>query len=243
MNELSKKELREDVKFKLGNTEFRFFLHDDYKENFPSEFEITYQILVDHLFDKGTKEVILDIGTRDGDSIFPFVAALNDMNKEGEIIAFEPSEEFAWLQKNMDVNNIKNITLNNFAISDVDGEVEFVWDENSRNGGLKHKLSQIVKWNGKRYFQSVSFKNFDNALKEKVKKATFIKVDTEGSDFIVLNQLIDIVKENKPTLMIENWPFTQKHIINFALQFGYRVYNEKMQPNMTDTQNLFLVSI
>jgi FkbM family methyltransferase len=74
--------------------------------------------------------VFLDIGAHIGEYTLLGAQAVGP---KGQVHAFEPNPEiFRFLCENVKSNSLSNVTLNNLAISDVDGETEFeVCDEPS----------------------------------------------------------------------------------------------------------------
>ena len=169
---------------------------------------------------------IIDIGARDGDSLIPLLAILNE---DSHIIAFEPEkEEFDFLVQNLGINDIPNsrIDFNNFAIGGKTELRDFVWDTKARNGGFKTEEinkpgASNCNWDKEFQIQSFCWDDLEETLKDKMTKASYIKVDTEGSDIEVLNELLPIINKTRPFITTEWWPFTEKEIAEFVATNKY----------------------
>jgi FkbM family methyltransferase len=166
--------------------------------------------------------VYVDIGARDGDSILYLKPFLSRIKK---LIAFEPNkEETTFFKKNLAMNNI-DCDLYEFAIAEMTKDYDFYWDEKGRNGGVKTTESSIGKWDKTKSFPAVCYDDLDSNLKEDLAKANFIKVDTEGYDIKVLNQLLPAIKQSNPVIMIEWWPYVETQIAKFCNDNSFFVYD------------------
>jgi hypothetical protein len=52
-------------------------------------------------------------------------------------------------------------------------------------------------------------------------KASFIKVDTEGSDIIVLKELLPVINKTRPFIFFEWYPGTEKEFFSFVNENKY----------------------
>jgi len=136
-----------------------------------------------YFFCENKKPIIIDCGSNIGMSILYFKHLYPDC----EILAFEANPyTYEVLQKNMFINNIKNVKINNLALSNSKSELKFYIDEsnfgtltgsiNSNRGGKKElnvnsdKLSNYLK-------------NMDNV--------DLVKMDVEGAEFEIINDLFN----------------------------------------------------
>jgi FkbM family methyltransferase len=164
----------------------------------------------------------IDIGARDGDSILYLKPFLKNIKK---IIAFEPNkEETHFLRQNLSMNNI-DCELHEFAIAEMSKDYDFYWDEKGRNGGVKTKESSIGNWDETKSFPAYCYNDLDPDLKEKLSNADFIKVDTEGYDIKVLNELLPCIQKSLPFIMIEWWPHVENQIVEFCNKNSYYPYD------------------
>ena len=158
------------------------------------------------------------------------------------IIAFEPDKaEFNFLTQNLNINKVhkSQINCNNFAIGENTELRDFVYDTKARNGGFK--TEQLLRpgasqctWDKEEQVQSVCWNDLEKDLKNKMLKASYLKVDTEGSDIEVLNELLPIIKESRPFIMTEWWPFTEKEIAKFTNSNKYIPINPDRRQIMTE---------
>ena len=143
---------------------------------------------------------------------------------------------FPYLEKNLK-KIISNITLYNCAASDKDSETQLRIPKrfktiNSQNYEEKYKLGSatIHKNNNLNDEDYEDYKiqtiKLDNLLKNK--KIGFIKIDVERHEKNVLNGSLEILKKNKPTLLIEieekHTKENVKNTINYINEFGYKSY-------------------
>jgi FkbM family methyltransferase len=172
---------------------------------------------------------------------------------EGKVIAVEPNPAIASrLQKNIDLNRVTNCQIIQAAISNKDGTTTLfcAQDDSFHQGWSSLKPSE----------KTPNKINIDlmrgTALNEKIGKGplTFVKIDVEGHDFIVLQELHDLISFHRPHLVLEYvkdlW---ERHgsTIGEALQFfndlKYNVYfikNDLIFPRETglpDVCDLFCV--
>ena len=181
----------------------------------------------------------VDIGARNGDSVRQLIP-LKERIKS--IICFEPNpEEFEKLKIVCNQNKFE-VSLNDFAISEESGMLDFVWDEKERNGGLKNEISLSQNWDSEKKLKCLCWEDFSNDLKIKLSRTNFIKVDTEGSDIDCLMQLQEIIVKNQPNIMIEWFPNTETKIEEFCRKFSYYAINpETLQTPKQWCHNLILL--
>lgn len=138
---------------------------------------------------------ILDIGACYGS----YSLGLSKVFPNANIIALEPTKNFILLEKNVKINNAKNIKLKKVAISNKEGYVRFsenVFANNSvSDKGTKIKCTTIDK---------LKLKN----------KIDFIKLDVEGHELEAIEGMINTLKKDKPLIQIElNFMSGKKKII------------------------------
>lgn len=152
-------------------------------------------------FIKNIKEgdVFYDIGANEG----LFSVILNKIFGETiEIHCFEPiPRNFSILSKNLDKR--KNIFLNNFALLDYKGKVEF----NIPKKDFLFSLSTITEEGAKKYLGEYNKITVDcNTLDEYIKNhsfPTFIKIDVEGSEPFVIFGGMNLFKNYSPQIIME----------------------------------------
>ena len=146
----------------------------------------------------------------------------------GKVYAFEPEvKKFQVLKKNIELNNLDNVVLEQKALSDIDG-ISYL--ELSKDSG-QHKLSTTgVK------IESVTL---DNYLKESV---DFIKMDAEGSEYKILKGMKNILKNKDVTLVTEFYYKLLDNPIEFIniLENHFKIYDMRDDMKLLDKNEFFL---
>lgn len=167
----------------------------------------------------------IDIGARDGDSTLPIRAVVGE---KGKVLAFEPNPyEYPNLLDNIKLNKFLNIEAYDFGISKQDGELEFVFEENFYNGGLKTQQASIANFPKSIKLLCKNWNSLNQEIKKDFEKVKFIKIDTEGSDIDILEEISEIIIKNKPFILMEWWPTTEERINQFIRRFGYIAFDKK----------------
>lgn len=169
--------------------------------------------------------VFYDIGAH-----FGFYSLLtNELLDKKEIHIFEPTPNtFLYLKKNLP--NSKNIFLNNFALSNKEGEREFF-------------ISKKVELSVANSFDITKDPSLNPSDFKKIKiKATtldrycsshslptFLKIDAEGAEGEIIEGGKAILKKANPTLAIEIWDKSKNTIshskaIEILYSLGYKSY-------------------
>jgi len=167
--------------------------------------------------------VVVDIGASIG---YYTVLFAKIVGEKGQVFAFEPEHEnFNILKKNIEVNNFKNVVIENIAISDKighlplkvekDGSHKIIYDDSKEN------MYEIKSTTLDEYF-----KQFDN-------KIDFIKMDAEGSEYFILQGMKKILeKQSDLKIMTEfNPPFLRQagiepeKYIKKLLENGFLLYD------------------
>lgn len=189
--------------------------------------------------------VCVDIGTRDGDSLFSILPLLTE---KSYLTCFEPNKkEFDYIEKNLKANNIVcPYILNNFGISKKTGQQKFLIDNTGRNAGLETEQIKIGEWENEIMWPCKEPEDFDDYTIETIVLADYIKVDTEGYDMDIIELLFKYIAL-RPYLLIENWPQTADKIKTFCNKKRYLIINPQTYEIVSflndehATQNLFLI--
>jgi FkbM family methyltransferase len=144
-------------------------------------------------------DTVLDIGSNIG---YTSILMSRLVGKDGNVYAFEPmSQNLAILHKNISLNNCKNITVIDKALSDKNGEIDFFTPLN----GEELSMSSMVWGNGIKDWKKQLVKTIcldDNAdLKDLSPK--LIKIDVEGAEGIVVTGMQKLIARSKPSIFIE----------------------------------------
>ena len=127
----------------------------------------------------GNKPIIIDGGSNIGMALLFF----KKLYPNAEIIAFEPDKKtFIKLKENVEANHLKNVMLQNKAISDTEGTINFYYDPD-KPGSLSMSTS---KERLPKECEQVEATLLSNYIKEKV---DFLKLDIEGAENLVIEEL------------------------------------------------------
>ena len=146
------------------------------------------------------ESVVMDIGAYSG--IYSLVAA--SANQKIEIHAFEPHPNtFKILKNNITVNAFKNIFLNNFALSDTDGEILFYNSLGNAPSGFSAVNHRNINKNS-----TTKICNGKDALKIlntdlKGKRIALIKIDIERAELPLLSIMIDRIIHDRTIVLSE----------------------------------------
>ena len=126
------------------------------------------------------------------------------------------------------MNDIKNIIPFNLALSDKSnfvrmiefsslGKKSYIFSTQTESRIVNNKKNSIIKY---------SIKLDDLKIKKKI---SFIKIDCEGSEMKVLKGGKNLIKVNKPVLLVEN---LDNKIPKYLKSFGYKeFFNNKKSRN------------
>ena len=171
---------------------------------------------------------VLDIGANIGYYTLIFAKLVG---LEGKVYAFEPDpKNFEILKKNVQINNYKNVVLIQKAVSDRNGEINLVLEENNTAGHniRSDNTDGMNTINVDMTSLDEYFKNFDGNI-------DFIKMDVEGSEFGVIKGMKSLLARSKNVkIMTEFDPFFIKkfgvvpeEFLDSFLQNHFKFYDLK----------------
>lgn len=141
---------------------------------------------------------ILDIGGNVGLMTLLFSKFLGNT---GQVHTFEPEpRNFADLLENININQFKNITLNQLAVSDKDAKLKF-YLSNSINAGT-HSLVYNNDLS-KEFLEVTAIKADDYIRQNNIAKVDLIKIDVEGAELDVINGMDELLSRDTPILIVE----------------------------------------
>lgn len=182
--------------------------------------------LIESLSDQGRYFCnVLDVGANNGDWAAEFLELLPGSGSK--VLAIEPIEDF---YKYSQVNQDSRITFLNCAISLKNGTVQITeignggsafFGENNSNYGTPKIRTQ----------HSLEAYNGDWLVAREKFLVDFIKIDTEGMDFIILQSLQKTIESLQPIIQFEfsfrfsrNAGYTLQDNINFLESLDYSVF-------------------
>ncbi|MHA1768090.1 MAG: FkbM family methyltransferase [Promethearchaeota archaeon] len=138
----------------------------------------------------------VDIGANKG--YFSLIAA-KIVGEQGLVFTFEPEpQNCEWIQKNIELNNYKNITLFPYALGAKNGKTRLFIGKKS---GWHSLLPDLDTGTGESI--EIEQKTLDSVLKEmKHERVDMIKIDVEGSELEVLKGAQKILESNKNIFLL-----------------------------------------
>jgi len=189
-----------------------------------------------------TGMVCLDIGSNIG---YYTLLESKIVGDQGNVIAIEPSPiNFRYLQKNLQLQNTKNVEAYNFAAGNSDGKIRF-FISNKSNRSRTIAPSEVVSTSKNENIIEVPVKRLDIFLEEKgLNKLDFLRMDVEGFELNVYEGIRKTVRKFKPIIQIEvhkkflGYENTKKILENFK-EDGYEIkYYTKRDMDLPNVGNI-----
>jgi len=173
--------------------------------------------------------LIIDCGSNVGMSILYF----KTLYPKARIIGFEPFEPvYKILKENVERNYLENVSIFQFALSDREGDIEIFYMPDNPGSLSMSTLSERGRGNSLSVKSTLLSKYIDSNV-------DFLKVDIEGAELCVINELaqsgkIHFVQE----LLIEYHHHIKKHEDNLSIilsvlednNFGYQLVSPSNPP-------------
>ncbi len=154
-------------------------------------------------------------------------------NKDVKVVGFEPAMgPLFYFMENVKNNQFKNIKIESLALSHQEGEITFYEVQNKKYTYLQHNLAGEgnagSKKTGRNFIpQIVKTTTLNQYVKEFEKNnIDLIKMDTEGTEYFILEHAGDILKEMKPIVICETLFNTiESELESIFILYGYEFYN------------------
>lgn len=223
---------------------------------------LDYMILVKPDWEKEERQFVTELNLEDDDdrisidigaNIGIYTLLLSHLYPKCKVISIEPSPTiFEKLKLNCQLNNLlpgSNLVLLNKAVSDKDGTwVEF-YEKHSMSTMSKEFLTSIsskiiTNKDDELHKEIVRTVTIDNlAETTNINEISFLKIDVEGAEVLVLKGAINILTEKKVRNMIieyhsfENYDYAVKLLD----EIGYTIINSQQRYNdKTSTEKKFV---
>jgi FkbM family methyltransferase len=196
---------------------------------------------------KNKKIPFFDIGANNG-----FVSLNVKQNcKKISTYCFEPNKQlFNELKSNIFINNLKNVNVYNYGLSEKPGNKKLFFDENGNIGGSLSKSKKYKK------FIKCNFSTLDKFVIKKKILPYLIKCDVEGAELLILKGGVKTLQKYKPILILEilrkhtkNFKYNSNDIIDFLNRLEYACYKitkkklykiSKIEKHTKETNFLFI---
>ncbi|UCD31127.1 MAG: FkbM family methyltransferase [Desulfobacterales bacterium] len=163
-------------------------------------------------------DVFIDVGSHAGKYA---IRLARQIGNKGQVIAIEPEPyNFEILKRNVELNNFRNIILQNIACSDTNGDIKLYVDDKATTLHSIRKNSDII---GKEI--NVQTQKIDTLLLNlNIDKVDLIKIDVEGAELEVLKGSINTLQRCHPSIIYEAWNEEyQKKIKKFLVKYNYSI--------------------
>lgn len=207
-----------------GDT-MRFYLPEGSAIYYYGFFEANLTNFLINFLKKG--DVFFDVGAHVG-----YYSMLSSALVEagGQVHSFEPTPRtFESLKENAATKT--NITVNNRAILDKETEIEFVdyGPKYSAFNSFKARTSEEMKFLKDVTPIKVKTISLDSYCRDNSISPTFIKIDAEGAEHLILQSMKNILTSVKPMVTLEvagdaEWAKNCKDSIDILRKYGYTGY-------------------
>ncbi len=184
--------------------------------------------------------IILDIGAYIG--AYTFTAAR--IATSGSVHVFEPNPQSAQrIRQTVRNNGLTNILLNECAVGNQSGILQFHLHETPTESGLANKNQTINIVN-------VPVQTIDEYCQNKtIPKIDLLKIDVEGAELLVLQGAVQTINEFQPTIIIElhrkqstSFGYTVEDIVQYLHSIGYTLFTQQYglttRPRLTPLQDM-----
>lgn len=199
----------------------KIYLHDNDQVSVWLEQDCTtYELHLVEVFNKYIKEDFIII--EGGSHLGMHTVRLSNLVNKGFIYSFEASKRnYDKLNKTLEYNNIKNVTLYNKALYKkntivfLEENIHADQDKLNFNDEKGNKIDAVC----------IDDFNFD--------RIDFIKLDIEGSEYFAIEGSINTIKKCKPIIVYENLPNTPDNLNpKYLLEsIGYNIYQLETNGN------------
>jgi len=177
--------------------------------------------------------IAVDCGAHIGEYTVLFARLVGS---QGRVHAFEPDpRSFEILKENVSINHLDNVVLNNCALADFQGEMDFLL-------GGDPTISSLVKVDRRIRRRTVgcvrvSVTTLDSYVQEtRVTRIDALKIDVEGAEEAVLNGAREVLSRLQPGLIVVECELDPGRIGSLLKDCGYRV-------SAIDEKHLFTVLV
>lgn len=199
---------------KIVQTRYNGFLFMQPIDNVFINDEILFSKTYERFRKITRKDIVVDAGAHVG--IFSLKAA----SVASRVVSIEPNpDNFKLLCLNVKSNYVNNIALQNCAVADYNGIAKFYLHSQSGRHSMLYKTPLSV---------NVKVRKLDDLVNELgIGKVSFLKIDTEGAEPLVLKGASKIVKTYRPYIVMECHSDAEKaEIFNLLESLNYS-YTEK----------------
>jgi len=180
-------------------------------------------------------DIVFDVGANIGDTTLHFAKIIGDNAK---VHSFEPDPiNHNSIQKNISLNNFKNIILNKIGLGNVKGSFK-IHTLDQKNKGMNRIVSDSEDVKNSREIQVTTINEY--VKENNIQKLDLIKIDVEGYEFNVLKGSVEVLNRFHPKLFIElddenlkAQGSSAKKLVMFLLDIGYDIFQAETDEKIT----------
>jgi FkbM family methyltransferase len=170
-------------------------------------------------------DMVLDIGANIGYYTLIFAELVGE---NGKVFAFEPDpDNFALLNKNVQINNYHNVVLIKKGVSDKNGMAKLYLSEKNKGD---HRIYDLFDG---RKFVEIETIQLDDYFRDYKEKIDFIKVDIQGAEVSAFHGMRNILEKNQNVkILTEFWPegirnsgANPEEYLQFFTERGFKMYD------------------
>lgn len=215
----------DNFSFYTDDPVFYHSINNGYTEPYPLHLDIVKRYL--KIFPNKNRTYI-DIGAHIGTTIMPYSRLFH------KVVGYEANPKtYGILVENIKINSVENVNVYNFGLY----SEECRGDVLQHNGGNSGCYFFVKNENG-----SIICKTLDGECNDKnIENIDFIKLDTEGCEYLILLSGKETILKNKPLIQFETnssakdlFNLENKDTIQFLLDLGYSIFDQ------SDSSNIFL---
>lgn len=195
---------------------------------------VPFSVLADGYYEPFQSDLLIELGLNStkfidiGANMGFYSLALAKANANLNVESFEPQPQiFNLLNRNIELNQLKNqILTHNLGIGKIEETLTMYIPRFTGSGG--GSMQNLHEDEGEPETVSVPVKILDSYL---TSKPDLMKIDVEGFELNVISGAIEILQENKPTIMVEllrKWmkPFghTPQDFLQLLQGIGYETF-------------------
>lgn len=168
-------------------------------------------------------DVFVDVGAHAG---YYTLVASRAVGDPGHVYAFEPEpRNHAFLQRNLELNGLRNVTLERRAVANATGARKLYLSETNTGD---HRLFR----SGDERCLDIDAVSLDDYFPAR-RRVDFVKVDTQGAEVLVLGGMRRTLRSNPGArLLVEFWPFGLRgcgssggELLSLLTAYGFAVPN------------------
>lgn len=167
-------------------------------------------------------DIVFDIGANIGTTSLVFSECVGTF---GKVYSFEPVT-VEIIQKNMEENNIKNVTIIPKGVSFQNGEIEIDISDFCLDSSIVKNKYATNNFNKSKKINLITIDDY--CVQNKIEKIDFIKMDIEGAEEFAILGAKNMIKKCHPSWSISSYHIDSKNefqhnkLLKLLKSFGYK---------------------